>query len=99
MSDNRVGHLIRMLGSQSDGEALAAARALVKELASVGGDLDALAKAWEKHRPPASRPKPIEIDWAVAETVIKSYVANKTKVRFNAVWSALRRQPGFRFLT
>ena len=47
----RVGALLRLLGSDVDGEALGAARALRRTLGGVGLDLHALADAVE--RPPA----------------------------------------------
>jgi hypothetical protein len=50
----RVGQLIRLLGSDKDGEALAACRALGRTLASVGQDFHALADAVERSEPAAS---------------------------------------------
>jgi hypothetical protein len=43
VADNRIAKLIRMLGSSRDGEVVAAARALVRELKSAGTDLHLVA--------------------------------------------------------
>ena len=47
----RIGALLRMLGSDHDGEALGAARALQRTLGGVGLDLHALAAAVERPEP------------------------------------------------
>lgn len=44
----RLGQFIRMLGSDRDGEVIAAARALGRALASVGADFHSLADAIER---------------------------------------------------
>lgn len=44
----RLGALIRLLGSDQDGEVLAAARALARVLEATGSDLHALADAVER---------------------------------------------------
>lgn len=49
----RVAQLIRLLASNSDGEALAACRALGRTLASVGQDFHSLAAAVERPGPAA----------------------------------------------
>jgi hypothetical protein len=50
----RVGQLLRLLASDSDGEALAACRALGRTLASAGADFHALAAAIEHQAPAVS---------------------------------------------
>jgi hypothetical protein len=49
----RLGQLVRLLGSDKDGEALAACRALGRTLASVGQDFHALAATIERPEPAA----------------------------------------------
>jgi hypothetical protein len=49
----RVAQLFRLLASDSDGEALAACRALGRTLASVGQDFHALAATIERSEPAA----------------------------------------------
>src|SRR5271165_2052604 len=44
----RIGQLIRLLGSDQDGEVVAAARALGRTLASVGADFHTLADVVER---------------------------------------------------
>lgn len=54
----RVGQLVRLLGSTSDGEALAACRALDRTLKQVGRDFHDLARVAETHlaAPASERP-------------------------------------------
>jgi hypothetical protein len=47
----RIGQLIRLLGSDQDGEVVAAARALGRTLASVGEDFHTLADTIERAAP------------------------------------------------
>jgi hypothetical protein len=47
----RIGQLIRLLASNSDGEVVAAARALGRTLASVGEDFHSLADSIERSTP------------------------------------------------
>jgi hypothetical protein len=47
----RIGQLIRLLGSNQDGEVVAAARALGRTLASVNADFHSLAAAIERSEP------------------------------------------------
>jgi hypothetical protein len=49
----RIGQLIRLLGSDQDGEVLAAARALGRTLTSVGADFHTLADTIERAAPAA----------------------------------------------
>jgi hypothetical protein len=49
----RIGQLIRLLGSDQDGEVVAAARALGRLLASVGEDFHTLADTIERSAPAA----------------------------------------------
>jgi hypothetical protein len=49
----RIGQLIRLLGSDQDGEVVAAARALGRTLASVNEDFHTLADAIERSGPAA----------------------------------------------
>jgi hypothetical protein len=49
----RIGQLIRLLGSDQDGEVVAAARALGRTLASVGEDFHTLADTIERSAPAA----------------------------------------------
>jgi hypothetical protein len=49
----RIGQLIRLLGSDQDGEVVAAARALGRTLASVGEDFHTLADTIERSTAPA----------------------------------------------
>jgi hypothetical protein len=51
----RIGQLIRLLGSDQDGEVVAAARALGRTLASVGEDFHTLADTIERSAPAAHR--------------------------------------------
>jgi hypothetical protein len=85
-----------MLGSSNDDEVLVAARALVKELASTGEDLNAVAQAWEHRQPPRpprpsrpSRPKSKPFDFTPIETVVDFFVAGKSEVRLGEVRKAV----------
>jgi hypothetical protein len=51
----RIGQLIRLLGSDRDGEVVAAARALGRTLTSVGADFHTLADTIERSAPAAHR--------------------------------------------
>ena len=51
----RIGQLIRLLGSDWDGEVVAAARALGRTLTSVGADFHTLADTIERSAPAAHR--------------------------------------------
>jgi hypothetical protein len=86
---NDIGSLIRMLGSPNDHEALAAARALVKEMEGIGG-LNALAKLWER-QVPLQPPKLVSklFDVTKVDTAIELFVAGKTQVRFGEVRNAV----------
>ncbi len=53
----RMASLVRLLGSPIDGEALGAARALARTLATHGSDLHALADHVQCSAPPAAEPK------------------------------------------
>jgi hypothetical protein len=53
----RIGQLIRLLGSDQDGEVIAAARALGRTLTSVGADFHSLADTIERSAP-APSPSP-----------------------------------------
>jgi hypothetical protein len=89
MPNDRIGLLIRMLGSPNDNEVLAAARALVIEMEGIGG-LNSLAKAWER-RVPLQPPKPIPkpFDFTKVDTAIELFVAGKTEVKFGEVRRAV----------
>ncbi len=74
----RIGQLIRMLGSDRDGEVLAATRALGRVLKSVGQDFHALAETVETsaHAVPAPHAAPTQgndLNWRV---VAKQLLAN-----------------------
>ncbi len=69
----RIGALLRMLGSDHDGEALGAARALRRTLGGAGLDLHTLADAVERpaiaspaHRPRKPKAGRGHIDWPAA---------------------------------
>jgi hypothetical protein len=49
----RIGQLIRLLGSDKDGEVVAAARALGRTLTSIGADFHTLADTIERSAPAA----------------------------------------------
>ena len=85
----RVGSLLRMLGSDQDGEALSAARALGRTLSAAGLDLHALADVVE--HPPAlplarrpRRPKAEKghIEWPGAYRMHVATTLEKGLIRF-----------------
>jgi hypothetical protein len=88
---NRIPALIRLLGSPNDNEALGAARALVRELASAGAHLDDLARSWEETQ--ASRPPPpprsAPFDYSKVEAAVTLYAQDKAVVTTNKVMKAV----------
>jgi len=90
MTNHRISALIRMLASSNDNEALTAVRALIKELASNGEHLEALARVWESAQ--AQRPtqpkKPF--DYTKIETAVTLYAEGKDTVFMNKTIRAVR---------
>ncbi len=87
----RIGALLRMLGSDHDGEALGAARALQRTLGGAGLDLHALADAVERPAvvvpAPARRPRKPKadrghIDWPAPYRAQVSATLQKGLMRF-----------------
>lgn len=85
----RVGALLRLLGSDQDGEALGAARALGRTLSAVGLDMHVLADVVEHPAalPPARRPRRPKaeqghINWPSSYRVHVSTTLKKGLVRF-----------------
>jgi hypothetical protein len=83
--------LVLQLDSENDNVVLNAARKLVNNLKANGSDLrmlaDALAAEWEKQQKPKS--KPVKVDYSAVDAAIKGYAADRTEVRFNALWKAI----------
>ena len=84
---SRIGALLRLLGSDHDGEALSAARALRRTLGGVGLDLHALADAVERpavvvversepapqaRRSRKAQPGDVELDFAQRRNVVEA---------------------------
>ena len=89
----RVGQLIRLLASDSDGEALAACRALGGTLASVGQDFHALA-AIEQSEPAAqvhyeyTAPRAdASARWLAANHMSRLSAKEQSFVRDMTIWS------------
>jgi hypothetical protein len=63
----RIGQLVRLLGSDKDGEIVAAATAINRTLIAAGSDLHHLANVAERalQRPPPAPPRP----WSAAEII------------------------------
>jgi hypothetical protein len=88
---SNIPALIRMLGSPNDNEALAAARALVRELANNGEHLDDLAQAWTKAQAQRAAPqKSKPLDYEKITTATTLYAQDKNKVDINKAIRAVR---------
>ena len=84
--------LVLRLDSPNDNEVLAAARKIVGALKANGSDLRTLAAAleteWEKQQKAKPAPPP-KIDFSEVEAAVKRYTADRTTVKYNAMWRAL----------
>jgi hypothetical protein len=65
----RIGHLVRLLGSDKSGEIVAAASAIKRTLRSAGLDMHALALVTERALTVPERPAPTYVDPALNDDV------------------------------
>jgi hypothetical protein len=89
MANNRIGSLIRLLGSPNDSEVLTTAKALVSEMEGIGG-LDALAKLWEQQSVSLQRPKPKPFDFSKVAPAVELFTTDKNEVTINDVLKAVK---------
>jgi hypothetical protein len=88
----KVFKILLKLDDANDNTVLVAARMLVSSLKASGSDLrtlaDAMGAAWEKEQK-AKAPSPSSIDYSAVEAAIKRYAADRTTVKYNALWRAI----------
>ena len=89
----KVFKILLKLDDDNDHTVLVAARKLVGDLKASGSDLRTLANSlgaeWAKQEKAKPRPPP-PLDWSELEAAVTRYATDRTTVRFNAVWKALK---------
>lgn len=88
----KVFKILLKLDDANDNTVLVAARTLVSNLKANGSDLrilaDALGAELEKQEKAKPAPQP-DIDFAAVKAVVTRYAADRTTVKYNAVWRAV----------